>query len=231
MVEVIVFAEGQTEVKFISEVVAPALRMMQVFIKAETLPTSLKGSGGAVNFERVKLHARNTLRSKKNVYLTTFLDLYALNTSFPCFEESKKQADIYTRTTYLENALRQTIVEHVACHPERFIPHIQPHEFESLLFSDVATLCNTPAIHPHWTGLDIKLKQVFNEKGIESPEHINGGYQTTPARRLEANLPQYRKTKHGPIGTKYITLPVIERECLHFHQWMEKLRALAQLQA
>lgn len=228
MVEVIVFAEGQTEVKFISEVVAPALRMMQIFVKAETLPTSSKSSGGAVNLERVKLHARNTLRSKKNVSLTTFLDLYALDTSFPNFEDSKRQSDIYTRTACLENALHQEIIEHVGCRPERFIPHIQPHEFEALLFSDVVVLCNTPEIHPHWTGLDAKLKQVFNEKGIESPEHINGNYQTTPARRLEANLPKYQKTKHGPIGAKYITLPVIERECRHFREWMDKLRALAQ---
>ena len=50
MVEVIVFAEGQTEEKFIKQVVAPALRHLQVFVKPQTLNTSQNARGGAGKF-------------------------------------------------------------------------------------------------------------------------------------------------------------------------------------
>lgn len=230
MVEVFVLAEGQTEEVFIKLVVAPALKNMDIFVKAILINDPKRNLGGAVNLERVKSRAHKIWNANRSRYLTTLIDLYALDTSFPNFEESKKKSDIYTRTACLENGLHRKIIEHLGCPPECFIPHIQPHEIEALLFSDVHTLCNTPEISPNWAGLESKLNKVFKEKGIESPEHINGGHQTTPARRLEANLPRYRKTTHGPIGAKYITLPVIERECRHFREWMDKLRALATTQ-
>ena len=90
MVEVIVFAEGPTEEKFIKQLVAPALRHLQVFIKPQTLNTSQTAKGGAVTFDRLKFNARNTLRQHPDAVLSTFLDLYALDTDFPAFEEAKK---------------------------------------------------------------------------------------------------------------------------------------------
>ena len=59
MVEVIVFAEGQTEEKFIKLVVAPNLKQLKVFLKPETLRTSTDAKGGAVNFDRLKFYARH----------------------------------------------------------------------------------------------------------------------------------------------------------------------------
>lgn len=73
MVEVIVFAEGQTEEKFIKQVVAPALRHLQVFVKPQTLNTSREAKGGAVSFDRLKLNAGRTLRQHANAVLSTFL--------------------------------------------------------------------------------------------------------------------------------------------------------------
>lgn len=87
MREVIVFSEGQTEEKFIKEVVAPVLRPLQVFIKPQLLKTSQSAMGGAITFERLQFYARNTLRQYPGAVLSTFLDLYALDTSFPAFRE------------------------------------------------------------------------------------------------------------------------------------------------
>jgi hypothetical protein len=222
MVEVIVFAEGQTEEAFIKQVVAPALRHLQVFVKPQMLNTSQNSKGGAVSFDRLKLNVRNTLRQNGNVVLSTFLDLYALDTKFPAFEDAKKKPDVYTRVQCLENALHTAIVGHVGCSLERFLPHIQPYEYEGLLFSDVNALSS---IEPSWSSSLRKLNEV--RVSVPTPEHINDGYETKPSKRLENLLhPKYKKTSHGPRAAQRITLEVIERECVHFKAWMDSLRAL-----
>lgn len=223
MVEVIVFAEGPTEEQFIKRLVAPTLRSAQVFVKPQTLYTSQDAKGGAVSFGRLKFNARNTLRQKPDVVLSTFLDLYGLDTDFPDFGEAKQAPDVYARVACLETALHTAIIEHVGCRPERFMPHIQPYEYEGLLFSDVAALSCT---EPSWGRCLPRLERV--RVSFETPEHINDDYEKRPSRRLEKLLqPQYKKTRHGPLAAERITLSVMERECVHFRTWMEKLRGLA----
>lgn len=222
MPEVIVFTEGQTEEQFIKRVVAPSFRSQQIFLKPQTLNTSQDAKGGAVNFDRLKFNARNTLRQKPDAILTSFIDLYGLDNTFPDFAEAMQLTDVYARTMRLETALHQAIIEHVGCRPERFIPHIQPYEFEGLLFSDVDSLVRT---EPSWQDYSPELKQVRDD--FDTPEHINNSYDTKPSKRLENILwPQYKKTRHGPLAAEKITLSVMEQECVHFKGWMDNLRSL-----
>lgn len=222
MLEVIVFTEGQTEEQFIKRVVAPLFRSNQIFLKPQTLNTSQDAKGGAVNFDRLKLNARNTLRQKPDAILTTFLDLYGLDTSFPHFAEAKQHADVYAQTEVLEIALHEAVVKHIGCRAERFIPHIQPYEFEGLLFSDVNALILT---EPSWNLYSTKLQAV--RAAFDTPEHINDCYETKPSKRLENILrPQYKKTRHGPLAAEKITLNMMEQECVHFKGWMNRLRGL-----
>lgn len=221
-VEVVVFAEGETEERFIKQLVAPALNHLQVYLKPVQLHTSQTAKGGAVTFDRFKFNARNTLRQRGDVVLTTFLDLYGLDTSFPAYHQAAKQQDVYHRVAVLEEALRSAVVETVGCQADRFLPHIQPYEFEALLFSDVAALCE---VEPTWASSVPTLSSARST--AVSPEHINDSFETKPSRRLESALtPTYRKTMHGPRAAQRVTLEVIERECAHFHDWMNRLRAL-----
>lgn len=223
MVEVVVITEGPTEEKFVKNVVAPFFRPNQIFLKPQTLNTSQDAKGGAVNFDRLKFNARNTLRQNPDAILTTFLDLYGLGTSFPASAKAKQQTNVYARTQLLETAMHQAIVDHVGCRPERFIPHIQPYEFEGLLFSDVEALAHT---EPTWKTYLGKLQKVRSD--FATPEHINDSYETKPSKRLENILsPKYKKTRHGPLAAEKITLNKMEQECVHFRGWMDKLRGLA----
>ncbi len=223
MLEVIVFAEGQSDEKFIKMVVAPVLRQLNVFIKPEILRTSQESRGGAVSFDRLKLYARNTLRQKPGAFLTTFLDLYGLETNFPGYEQAKTRADVYERAGCIEGAMHESIVKYVGCQPNRFIPHIQPYEFEGLLFSDVAALVK---VEPDWQYQLGQLQKVRSD--FQTPEHINDSYETKPSKRLEKILnPKYKKTRHGPLIADSIGINNIEVECLHFRAWVDRLRQLA----
>lgn len=222
MREVIVFAEGPSDEQFVKRVVAPALRHLQIFLKPQTLNTSRDARGGAVNFDRLKFNARNTLRQKPDAVLTTFLDLYGLDPSFPGFADHQGM-DVYQRTESLEQALHAALIDYVGCRPERFIPHIQPYEFEGLLFADTDALTAT---EPAWSSCREKLAAI--RAAFPTPEHINDSYETKPAKRLESLLhPTYKKTRHGPLAAEKVTLATMERECAHFRTWLEKLRRLA----
>nr|VFJ69973.1 MAG: protein of unknown function (DUF4276) [Candidatus Kentron sp. FW] len=222
MIRVVVIVEGKTEVLFIKQILAPELAS-SVQLYPQTLNTSRRFKGGDVGFERLRSHAKNTLSQSSGPILTTFLDLYGLRTDFPAFRDIGEITDPLTRVTHLEEALHEAIVNESDCRPERFIPHIQPFEFEGLLFSDVDALC---AAEPGWERSRATLTGIRDAS--KSPEHINDSYDTKPSKRLEDILsPKYRKTLHGPLAAKNIGLAMMERECAHFRQWMDRLRRLA----
>lgn len=225
MKTVIILTEGQCEETFIRDVVAPAFHYSDIFIESRCIPTSKNSKGGAVTFDRFMFSARNTLRQRQDTYVSTMLDLYGLDTDFPDFHTALSCPDIYRKAVVLEQGLAREVIAKTACRPERFIPYIQPYEFEGLLFSDVEILCRQ---EPNWAAYSCNLQSIRAE--FETPEHINNSYETKPSKRLETCLkPPYKKTRHGPLAAKNITLSVIERECRHFHSWMEKLRNLPEL--
>ncbi len=60
---------------------------------------------------------------------TTMFDLYALPDDFPGYEAAKAIGEPYARVAALETAFAEAIND------SRFIPYIQLHEFEALLFA------------------------------------------------------------------------------------------------
>ena len=100
----------------------------------------------------------------------------------------------------------------------RFLPYIQPYEFESLLFSDVAKLIE---IDSDWDShLVEKLQRI--KDNFETPEHINNSKETSPSHRLQSLL-GYHKKLHGPLAIENIGIDKVLSECKHFKQWYHKL--------
>ncbi len=223
MREVFVLCEGPTEEQFIKRFIAPSLHHFSVFVKPQPMSTSKGHYGGAVTYDRLRFHAKTTLKQHPKSVVTTFIDLYALDTEFPAFEESKLINNLDNKTALLNQSLTDSIVTYAQCDRKRFIAHIQPHEFEGLLFSDPQSLSQTEL---SWVKYTNHLWQIRNK--YETPEHINGGYETCPSRRLNALLnPKYNKTLHATRAVASVTLTKIEQECVHFRAWLNALRALA----
>lgn len=220
--EVIVITEGQTEEAFIKHVIAPSVHNQNIFVKPLLLNTSKDSKGGALNYDRFKFNARNTLRTKGSPVVTSFIDLYALDTQFPGVQHIHALNNVYQKVDILEQELSAAIIEYVGCSSDRFRPHIQPYEFEGILFSDCESLIS---VETDWQESQQEIQSVIN--AFESPEHINNSYETKPSARLKNILtPKYKKTRHGPIIAKSIGLNVIESKCLHFKSWMDWLRGL-----
>jgi hypothetical protein len=61
MSDVIIVCEGQTEQRFVGDVLAPFLAERSV-VSPRIIPTSPRGKGGALTRTRVLRYLRNTLR-------------------------------------------------------------------------------------------------------------------------------------------------------------------------
>lgn len=224
MTRVVVVCEGSTEQEFVVQVLAPAFFELDLYLEPQGVETSAGHRGGALNYDRVKEHLRNTLRQKSSPIVTTLFDLYKLDKRFPGYAQAMSIPDLGQKLSLLQMELHQDVVVATGCRPERFIPYIQPHEFEALLFSDIPTLTR---MRPGWQSATEALMAARN--AAPSPEHINERPETKPAAFLERILcnPKYRKPLDGPVAAQRIGLSKIASECAFFAGWLAQLRSLA----
>ena len=181
MTQVLVVCEGQTEQSFVGDVLAPFLaEESHVLIGPRMIPTSRRRRGGGLTRDRIMRYFRNTLRERDDTYITTLFDLYGLVGDFPGLSDADGLADPIERAVAIETAFRQAVVREAGCRPERFIPHVQPYEFESLLFSDVERFAE---VEPAWQAFVRGLHAV--RESAASPEHINNGRNTHPSAPTE----------------------------------------------
>lgn len=224
MVSLIVVGEGQTEETFVRSVLAPALARFNVFVEPRLIRTSKKGSGGALNLARARQQLTNTLLQRADTYVTTFFDLYGLDATFPGVQESRGRSPS-DRAAQIESLLADEVIGATQCRRERFIPHVQPHEFEAILFSDVSRFSETEAAWARHLDQLLAVQERF-----ETPEHINDSPQTAPSKLLASILtPRYRKTLHGPDLADRIGLDEICQKCRHFGQWFNRISTLEPL--
>jgi hypothetical protein len=223
MKRVSVICEGPSEEVFIEEMLAPHFATLKICLVPRMISTSPGKKGGGLNYDRVKKFLHTTLLQDKNVFVTTLFDLYGLSNQFPAYQEAQKKNELADKLKMLNDALHADIIASAKCRAERFIPYIQPYEFEALFFSDVDQLVT---VERNWQKSAFVLHEI--RKAVDTPEHINNSKETKPAAHLEKHLnPSYRKVRHAPLAAKKIGLPRIEQECAFFAAWLKQLRQLA----
>ena len=209
MTDVIVVCEGQTEEAFMKGVLYPVLSTRNVFVEPRLIATSRQAKGGALNHQRVLRYLRNTLRERRDAYVTTFFDLYGLPSDFPGQPENVAQTDPLDFATVVETGFHEEVVQQAGCRPERFFPHIQPYEFESLLFSDT---------------------RVFGVVESEWQKFVGELAGVRKSARLERLLrPRYRKVAHGVAVSVRVGLSRMRAECRHFDRWVKRVEGLSPL--
>jgi hypothetical protein len=167
--------EGATERTFVNEVLEPELSSLNIFSDACCVQTGRKQDkrykGGITNYIKLKNEILRWLKQDKEAYLTTMIDFYALPNDFPGYDESRKQSDSKKRIEILEQDFQADIGEH------RFIPYIQQHEFEALLFTEPSQFA---VAYPERENEIKKLIAVRSE--FMTPEDINE--KAAPSKRI-----------------------------------------------
>lgn len=222
-----ILCEGQTEQGFVEDVLSPYLREHGITgVKSILLTTNKKKNarGGMISFNKV-LSDLSILQqtNKDGVYerhiFTTMFDLYALPSDFPGFEQGKSINDPYLKVAHLEKAFANEIKG------DHFIPYIQLHEFEALLFCGIDFIIK---LYPDCDKRCEQLNKALLEAG--NPELIDNSPETAPSKRIieaiEGNKKthyNYNKPKTGKAVTKNIGIEQLRSKCKHFDEWIEKL--------
>ncbi len=217
--------EGVTEETFVRRILAPAFAPDGLYLYARSVETgSHRGRiarGGMTTYAKARRDIQNWLAEDRTAYLTTMFDLYRLPGDFPGLPQAKSQTDAYMKVEEIEKALTADMGD------PRFVAHVQLHEFEGLLFSEVsqidAVLCEYAAAS-RLADLE-KIRAAF-----VSPEKINDGPTTAPSKRLMALYPGYDKPAFGPLIANRIGLAKIRAECSHFDAWLARLERLPSLE-
>jgi hypothetical protein len=218
--------EGPTEETFVRDILVPTAAPNGLHIKARSVQTASHRRsvfrGGMTNYGKAKRDIQRWLAEDKTAYVTTMFDLYRLPGDFPGSTKAKSHKNAFTKVKEIERALAADLDN------PRFIPYIQLHEFEGLLFSDVNVIDSTLTVFDATSQLS-RLVQIRSEFG--SPEEIDDGEETAPSRRLHTLYPTvYDKVVFGSLIAESIGLAKIRAECRHFDAWLAHLEALPPLQ-
>jgi hypothetical protein len=224
-----ILAEGQTEEGFVNRILAPALAAYDVFADVHCITTGRhRGAvfrGGLLKYEHLARDLTLWMKQDQNEdsWFTTMFDLYALPSDFPGLGTLHPALGALDRVAILEASLRDDILTRLFSLPvsKRFIPYIQLHEFEALLFADPEAFLEA---FPHSTQAVRRLNAIRAK--FPNPEDINDKPLTAPSKRILDILPDYQKPVAGLLIAQRIGLDAIRAACPHFDAWIARLLAL-----
>lgn len=216
MKRLIVVCEGPTEQEFCRDTIAPYLSRHSILVEE---PLIKQSNGGMVSWPAIRLQLLSHLH-ESGAYVTTMFDYYGIKDSyaFPKWTEGKTIDRHEERVCFLEEAMKENIGYKFAPH---FIPHLQLHEFEAMLFSNIEVFPRNYAK----SDLDMgKLKSIVQD--FPNPEDINNSPSTAPSKRILDAVKGYDKVLDGNFLAKEIGINTIMAKCPHFKQWIEVLENL-----
>jgi len=221
MIYLHLIVEGDTEQNFVNKLLIPFLGH-NYCIDASRVTMSkdknrgLQYKGGLFDYAKAKNDITNRLKQHRgqNQHFTTMFDFYHLPKSFPGYSEAQSIVYPYDKVKKLEEYFTEDIGD------RRFIPYIQLHEFEAMIFVDPSRLID-------------EYPDPNSQKGIEalrnvntSPELINDDPNTAPSKRILAQIPDFNKPFAGVNTVEKIGIDAIRKKCSHFDEWLCQLENL-----
>lgn len=200
-----ILCEGQTEQGFVEEVLRPYLQDKGITgVKSILITTNKKKNarGGMLTYNHaltdLKLLQQTKIDGEYERHIfTTIFDLYALPDDFPGFKKIETINDPYAKVSHLEEAFADKIED------KRFIPYIQLHEFEALLF------CGIKHITKLYPGCKKRCEQLTQDlQKVGNPELINNSPETAPSKRIIKAIEGDKKTHYNynkPQAGKFVT--------------------------
>ncbi len=206
-----IIVEGQTEQEFVNSMIAPYMQQHGVYsVTPVLIRTSKTGRGGFVNYEHLKNDARKLLRSKKADFVVSmFVDFFRIP-EVPYKERWEKKTTHIEQVKEMEGCIAEDIND------SRFIPYIQLHEFEALLFS------SNKGFDSYFSEDNAKETQQIIDT-FNNPEDINTSADGAPSKRLVAIKDDYDKVIEGNLIALEVGFNDIIAKCPRFRAWIEKL--------
>ncbi|MFK5893732.1 MAG: DUF4276 family protein [Pseudomonadota bacterium] len=215
MKRIIIICEGETEKEFCTTVLSSYLLVNDIYVQA---PLIKKSMGGIVKWSELKKQIENHLKNDPTTFVTTLIDYYGLYTKhhFPDWDRAEIEHNRNVRMAILEKGMFDSISVNINY---RFLPYIQLHEFEGLLFNDKKYFVEQ--IPPNELIGIAELDEIF--RNYTNPEMINNNRDTSPSHRLDRIIKGYNKIVYGNILAEAIGIDNIRNKSPRFNDWLAKI--------
>lgn len=220
MIRLHVLVEGQTEETFVKSVLQTHFNQHETYLFPRLLGKP-GHKGGIGEYPRARQDILTTLKQDAGAFCTTMFDYYGMPNSWPN-REAAKLKPFAEKPAAIEWAISADIRRELGpgFDAVRFIPYVQMHEFEALLFSHPKLLADGLGLAD-----DAPIQAVRGQ--FPTPEEINDSHHTAPSKRIVGLNAKYSKVTHGILISQNIGLSVMRAQCPHFNEWIGKLEALA----
>ncbi len=216
MKKITIICEGYSELAFCKDILEPHLRNFQIQLYYEL--TDHSKDGGITKWLNIKNQIIKIYEEDNDMVISTFFDFYGMNKSlkFPKWAESVEVDNKPNKMEILEIGMFEDIDDAI-----KFIPYIQLHEYEALVFSDYNAF---ETLYDAQDANLVALKKICDNH--INPEDINDIKITAPSNRLKNNIRRYNKISSGIELITIIGLETIRSKCPRFHNWIKNLEKI-----
>lgn len=208
--------EGETEEMFVDTLLSQYFYSKG--FQGVIVPIKPKKTGGGLSKYSDVCKQLKSVICEQGAIVSTIFDFYQLPMNFPGYGNGNTH---YEQVLNIEHAMLEDMQKSLSRDCRNFIPHIQLHEFETLVFSDVRGL---DAIYD--VNNNEEYKAVRNLiLSTDNPETINNGPKTAPSKRL-LKIVGYNKIIHGKTALEEIGMERMLSRCPHFREWIERILQL-----
>lgn len=231
MKRLLVHVEGETEERFVHELLAPHLQQYGFGdVSARKLGNARQRHKrhGIKPWAVVQDVVSKHLLQDRHAYSTLMVDYYAMpstgDRSWPGREDAMHLAHAH-KARHIETQLFACLQKTNHAVAKRFIPFVQMHEFEALLFSDCAAFAQAIG----QAEIEAPLEKIRLQ--FDNPECINDSPETAPSKRLAQLIHKYEHQKPllGTLGATAVGLTPMRAQCPGFANWLIRLEQLPPL--
>lgn len=216
MKRLVVIAEGETEESFVNNILIPYFNSLGIYNYIQCFKTK-HSNGGLSKYSYIKQDIIKIIY-ETDVVVTTLLDFYRLPSDFPGYKQNN--ALLHDRwVEIIEGQIKEDIERTQEQRFDNFIPYIQLHEFEALIFSSIA------GIDALFEKSEVKYRDFQTViDSYPNPENINNGPDSAPSVRLKQLIPGYDKVVYGVGIISEIGMETVLSRCPRFNGWIKKLK-------
>ncbi len=224
MTSVYAVVEGDGEQGFAQRVLAVHLGMRDIFLHAARV--GKPGHKGGNRWEVARKDIVNFLKMGKPerpVHVTSMFDYYGMALDWPGRDRARSLA-LRNRAVAVEQAIGDDVWAAMGAgfDQSRFIPYVQMHELEALIFADPVKL------REEFPDRAEQVRELIDSVSGLDPEEINDRPTKAPSKRIIAYIPEYKNRK-GSAAANVLTLigiDTLRTKCTQFADWLGRLERL-----
>ena len=216
MKRLVIIAEGETEESFVNNILCPFFCSKGIYNSIQCFKTK-HSHGGMSKYSYIKKDILNIIY-EEDVVVSMMIDFYRLPSDFPGFNDLKVTQTHQEQANLLETRIKKDLEDSQNQLFDNFIPYIQLHEFEALVFASISGIDSLfERSEMDYNGLMNVIQQYPN------PEDINNHPDTAPSVRLKKLISGYNKVLHGIDIINTVGMAELLEKCPRFKTWIESM--------